>query len=174
MYAALARAVLDESGAVRAASDVERLRRKHPRASRDELAARVIRRAAFQCAAAGGLLAGPGAFFGAMPFGPDLAYQAMTLNRLVLSLSAIYGARGGGQDRAAGVAAGLAVGLGSELARQGLVRVLRGAFGRRPGIRTAAGALVGGALGYAAAVAVGRFAQDVFRGRRQLLARLAR
>jgi hypothetical protein len=174
MYAALARAVLDEAGAARAAAEVERLRRRHPRASRDELAARVIRRSALQCAVAGGLLAGPAAFFGAMPFGADLAYQAVTLNRLVLSLSAIYGAKGGGRDRAAGIVAGFSVGLGSELARQALVRVLRRALNGRPGIRTAAGALAGGALGYAAAVAVGRFAQDAFRGRQGLLARLAR
>ncbi len=174
MYAALARAVLDESGAVRAATAVEKLRRRHPRASRDELAARVIRRAAFQCAAAGGLLAGPAAFFGAMPFGPGLAYQAVTLNRMVLSLAAIYGTRSGGRDRVAAVAAGLAVGLGSELGRQALVGVLRRALARRPSARTIAGALAGGALGYGAAFAVGRFAQDAFVGRRRLLARLAR
>jgi hypothetical protein len=161
-----------ERGSARGA-DVERLRARYPRASRDELAARAIRRAAFQCAAAGGLLAGPAAFFGAMPFGADLAYQAVTLNRLVLSLAAIYGEGAGGRSRATGIAAGFSAGLGSELVRQALVRVLRRAIPRHPGARTLAGALAGGALGYAAAIAVGRFAQDSFRGRRRL-ARLAR
>ena len=89
MYAALARAVLDEAGAAaRSAPEVERLRTRHPRASRDELAERLIRRAALQCAAAGALLTGPAAFFGAMPFGADLAWQVVALNRLVLGLSA--------------------------------------------------------------------------------------
>lgn len=173
MYTALAKAILDDTSRIRAARDVERLKQRHPRASRDELAARAIRKAAFQCAAAGGLLAGPAAFFGAMPFGADLAYQAVTLNRLVLSLSAIYGGDAGGRSRATGIAAGFSAGVGSELVRQALVRVLRGALPKHPGVRTVAGALAGGTLGYAAAFAVGRFAQDLFRGRR-VLARLAR
>jgi len=169
MYAALAKAILDDTSRLKAGRDVARLRQRHPRASRDELASRLIRRAAFQCAAAGGLLAGPAAFFGAMPFGADLAYQAVTLNRLVLSLAAIYGEPADGRSRATGIAVGFSAGLGSELARQALVRVLRGAIPRRPGVRTLAGALAGGALGYAAAIAVGRFAQDQFRGRRLAL-----
>jgi hypothetical protein len=173
VYTALARAILDDTNRLRAGRDVARLRDRHPRASRDELASRVIRRAALQCAAAGGLLAGPGAFFGAIPFGADLAYQAVTLNRLVLSLAAIYGEDAGGRSRATGIAAGFSTGLGSELARQALVRVLARALPRRPGVRTLVGALAGGALGYAAAIAVGRFAQDLF-GRRRLLARLMR
>lgn len=173
MYAALARAVLDDSNRHRAGRDVWKLRRRYPRASRDELANRIIRRAALQCAAAGGLLAGPASFFGAMPFGADLAYQAVTLNRLVLALAAIYEPRVGGRGRAAGLAAGFSAGLGSELLRQGLVRVLRRALPRRPGVRTAIGALAGGTLGYAAAVAVGRFAQEFFAARRPFR-RLAR
>ena len=170
MYATIARAVLDESHRRRAGMEVERLRERYPRASRDELAEKVIRRAAVQCAAAGALLAGPAAFFGAMPFGADLAYQAVWLNRMVLALSEIYGADDV-RSRAGGVAGGLAAGLGSELVRQGLVRALRGAFPRRPGVRTALGALAGGALGYTAALAVGRFAQDALGGRRNLFGR---
>src|SRR5271154_4762259 len=103
MYAALAKAILDDTSRLRAGKDVARLRQRHPRASRDELSSRLIRRAAFQCAAAGGLLAGPAAFFGAMPFGADLAYQAVTLNRLVLSLAAIYGEPADGRSRATGI-----------------------------------------------------------------------
>ncbi|HKD16273.1 MAG TPA: hypothetical protein VKG23_00290, partial [Thermoanaerobaculia bacterium] len=81
MYAALTKAILDDGNRERAGRDLERLRERHPRASRDELATRVIRRAALQCAVAGGVLAGPAAFFGAVPFGADLAYQALVLNR---------------------------------------------------------------------------------------------
>jgi hypothetical protein len=163
MYAALARAVLDEADAGRAASEVARLRRRHPRASRDELATRLIRRAALQCASAGALLTGPAAFFGSMPFGADLAWQVVALNRLVLSLAAVYGRPPSGRERAAGIAAAAGAGVGSEVLRQGLVRLLRQAAPRRSAARTAIGALAGAALGYAAAVAIGRFARDAFR-----------
>ena len=64
--------------------------------------------------------------------------------------------------------AGLAAGLGSELLRQGLVRVLRRALPRRAGARTVTGIVAGGVLGYGTALAIGRFAQGVFRGRRRL------
>ena len=166
MYAALARAVLDESNRQRAGMEVERLRERYPRASRDELASRVIRRAAVQCAAAGALLAGPAAFFGAVPFGADFAYQAVCLNRMVLAVAAIY-REDDARSRAGGVLGGVAAGLGSELLRQGLVRALRGALPRRPGVRTAVGAVAGGALGYSAAMAVGRLARDAFGGGRR-------
>ena len=82
MYTALARVVLDETDRERVAEEVRRLRERHPKASRDELAGRLIRKAALRCAAASGILTGPAAFFGAMPFGADLAYQAVALNRL--------------------------------------------------------------------------------------------
>lgn len=163
MYAVLARAVLDPTQQARAASQLERLRRRHPRASRDELADRLIRRAALQCASGGVLMAGPAAFFGAMPFGADLAWQVVVLNRLVLSLAALYRRRASGQRRVSGVAAGAGAAVSSELLRQGLIRVLRRVLPRRPGARAAAGALAGGLIGYAVATAIGRFARDSFR-----------
>jgi hypothetical protein len=170
MYAALARAVLDESHRQRAGMEIERLRERYPKASRDELAEKVIRRAAMQCAAAGALLAGPAAFFGAVPFGADLAYQAVSLNRMVLSIAALY-REDGARSQTGGALGGVAAGLGSELLRQGLVRALREALPRRPGLRTAVGALAGGALGFAAAMAVGRFAQEAFGRRHGLFGR---
>ena len=154
MYASLARAVLDEAGRGRAAADVERLRRRFPRASKDEIGRRLVRRAAFQCASAGALLTGPAAFFGSLPVGPGLAYQIVALNRLVLALAALYGRPAEGRDRAAGAAAGAGTGLASEALRQGLVRLLRRILPRSLGARTVAGALAGGALGYGAALAV--------------------
>jgi len=168
MYAALARAVLDEADAGRAASEVERLRRRHPRASKDELAARLIGRAAVQCASAGALLTGPAAFFGSMPFGADLAWQVVALNRLVLALAAVYGRAPSARERAAGVAAAAGAGIGSEVLRQGLVRLLKRIAPRRSVARTALGALSGGALGYGVAVAIGGFARDAFRRGRVL------
>jgi hypothetical protein len=164
MYAAIARAVLDETMAERAVTEVERLRRRHPKASRDQLADRLVRRAAAQCGAAAALLTGPAAFFGSIPFGADLAWQVVVLNRLVLSLAALYGRVPSGAERAAAVAAAAGAGAGSDVLRQGFVRLLRQAAPRRPAARTLAGALAGGALGYGAAMAVGRFAQKQFRG----------
>jgi hypothetical protein len=170
VYAALAKAILDDANRERAGRDLARLRERHPKASRDELAGRIIRRGALQCAAAGGLLAGPAAFFGAMPFGADLAYQAVVLNRMVLALARLYGADGSTPARLTGAVGGLAAGLGSELFRQALVRTLRSALPRRPGFRTALGAIAGGVVGYAAGIAVGRLARDTFGGRRRFFA----
>ncbi len=165
MYAALARAVLGEADRGRAALDVERLRRRYPRASRDEIGRRLVRRAALQCASAGALLTGPAAFFGAMPINAGLAYQVVALNRLVLALATLYGKPPSEKDRAAGIAASAAAGLSSEVLRQGLVRLLRKLIRRRLGARSVVGALAGGALGYGTALAVGSFARDSFRGR---------
>ena len=168
MYAALARAVLDESGAGRAAEDVARLRRRHPRESRDEIARRLIRRTALQCAGAGALLTGPASFFGAMPFGADMAWQVVALNRLVLSMAALYGQKPEGRDRMVGIAAAAGAGLASQAVRQGLVHLLQRVVPHRAGARTALGALAGGAVGYFAAVAVGRWAREEFRTGRLL------
>jgi hypothetical protein len=168
MYEALARGVLDEANREEVASRVEHLRRRYPRASRDALARRLVRRTALQCAATGALLAGPAAYFGAIPFGSGLAQQISALNRLVLALAALYGRPTSGKDRVAGVSAGVAAGLSSEILRQGIVRLLREAFPRRPGARTFVGAVIGGVLGYGAALAIGGLAQEVFRGRRSL------
>ena len=170
MYAALARAILDGGEQARAATRVERLRRRHPRASKDEIAERLIRRTALECAGAGALLTGPAAFFGSMPFGADLVYQAAALNRLLLALAELHGAsaEGAGQRAAAG-AAGAAAALSSEVLRQGLVRLLRGILPRRSSTRGIAGTVVGAALGYGAAVAVGRFAHDQLRRTGRLL-----
>ncbi len=112
-------------------------------------------------------MTGPATFFGAMPFGLDLAYQTVALNRLVLALAILYGRPPSGRDRAVGTAAGVAASLGSEFLRQGLVRLLRKALPRREGARACIGALAGGVLGYAAAIAIGRFARDAFRSARR-------
>jgi hypothetical protein len=57
---------------------------------RDELAGRLIRRAALQsCLPEGVLMAGPAPFSGRC-LGADLAWQVVILNRLVISLSALY------------------------------------------------------------------------------------
>ena len=107
------------------------------------------------------------AFFGAIPFGADLVYQAAALNRLILALSELYGSPAGGpKERAIAGAAGAGAALSAELVRQGLVRVLRGALPNRSSARGVAGALVGAALGYGAALTVGHFASEQLRSSR--------
>jgi hypothetical protein len=164
MYAALARAVWDGVDSDQAAAEIAKLRLRHPRASRDELARRLIRRTALQCGAAGLAWTGPAAFFGSMPAGPDLGFQVVALNRLILALAAIYRNPASGRDRAAGVGAGLAAGLAADLLRRGFVSLLRKSLPRRPGTRAVAGALAGGALAYGTALAVGNLARDLFAG----------
>src|SRR4051812_24139569 len=159
MYAALAKAILDGNELGRAATRVERIRRRHPKASRDEIADRLIRRTALECAAAGALLTGPAAFFGAIPFGADLVYQAAALNRLILALAEVYGAPSEIGDRAAAGAAGAAAALSAGVLRQGLVRLVRELARGRSSARGVAGTLTGAAIGYGAALAVGRFAR---------------
>jgi len=111
-------------------------------------------------------LSGPAAFFGGLPWGLDLSYQVLALNRLVLSLAILYGKAPSLGETAAGAAAGLATGLGSEALRQGVVKILRRSLSEKPGARAAAGALAGAALGYGAARLLGALARDVFAGRR--------
>jgi hypothetical protein len=164
VYATLARAVLDDGARELVSAHVDRLRARFPRASRDALARRLIRRAALRCAAAGVLWTGPASFFGALPAGANLGYQVMELNRLVLALAALYRRPGAVGERAAAAAAGLAAGVSSEVLHQGIVRLLRGAMRRQPGARTLVGAFAGGAIGYASAFAIGRLARDLFRG----------
>jgi hypothetical protein len=165
MYAALARAVIDESDRGSVAAQIERMRRRHPRASRDELASRLIRSTALQCGAAGLAWSGPAAFFGSMPPGPDLAFQIAAVNRMVLGLAAIYRREGSGRERAAGIVTGLSAGLAADLLRRGVVTVLARSLPRRPGLRAAVGGLAGGALAYGTVMAVGTLALETLRRR---------
>jgi hypothetical protein len=170
MYGALAKAILNGAEPGRASGRIERLRRRYPRASRAEIAERLIRRTALECAGAGALLTGPAAFFGAAPFGADLVYQAAALNRLILALSELYGADSATPaGRASAGAAGAAAAVSAEMLRQGLVRLLRQVVPRRASARGFAGAFAGAAIGYGAALAVGRFAGEQLRRQRRLL-----
>jgi len=165
MYAALARAVLDETQGAAVAERVERLKRRHPRASRDELASRLIRSAALRCGAAGLVWSGPAAFFGSMPLGPDLGFQVAVLNRLILSLAAVYRRDASARDRAAGIATGVGAGLAADALRRGIVALLSRALPKRPGARAVAGGIAGGALACATTFAIGNLARDTFSGR---------
>lgn len=171
MYAALARAVLDETHGAAVAERVERLKRRHPKASRDELASRLIRSAAMRCGAAGLVWSGPAAFFGSMPLGPDLGFQVAILNRLILSLAAVYRSDAPGRNRVAGIATGVGAGLAADALRRGVVALLSRALPKRPGARAVAGGLAGGALACATAFAIGNLARDFFAGQNAWIGR---
>ena len=173
MYAALARAVLDEAGPgarraggrAAAASAI-----RAPRATSSRGASSARRRCSARRPRA--LLTGPAAFFGSMPFGADLALPG----RRAEPAGPVAGralrqrpsrTRPRGRDRRAAAGAGLA----AELLRQGLVHAAAPrSLPKRPGLRTVAGALAGGALGYGAAVAIGRLRP----GRRSAAGRTSR
>lgn len=169
MDASLARAVLHEADRDRVAARIEALRRRHPRASREELAERLIRSTAVRCGAAGLAWSGPAAFFGSMPLGPDLGFQIAALNRMLLGLAVIDRSDASGKDRAAGLATGIAAGFAADFLRRGLVALLSRSLPRKPGVRAVAGGLVGAALGYGTALAVGSLARDVLGRRTGLL-----
>ena len=104
--------------------DVERLRRA-PSARIRRTSSRGASSAARPCSAPPPepSLTGPAAFFGSMPFGADLAWQVVALNRLVLVAGGALRTVGRrGRDRMGGVAAAAGAGLSSEALRQGLVR----------------------------------------------------
>jgi len=174
MYAALSRAVLDPSDRERAAAQVEKLRRRHPRATREELASRIVRAAALQCGAAGLAWSAPAAYFGSTPMGPDLGYQVLAINRMILALSTVYRADSSGTGRLAGLATGLTAGFAADLLRRGIVTALSRTLPRRPAFRAVAGGLAGAALAYGTTIAVGNLARDLFGGRGALLGRRRR
>lgn len=165
MYAALARAALAETERDKVVTRIQQLRRRHPRASKEELANRLIHSTARQCAAAGLAWSSPAAFFGSMPTGPDLAFQILALNRLVLGLAALYRSEASGRDRVMGVASGLGAGLAADQLRRLIVAGLSRAFPRRPGARAVAGGLLCGALFYGMATAVGQVALELLADR---------
>ena len=147
---------------------VERLRERHPSLSRDELAERLIRKTALQCAAVGALTGAPGAWLGAAPIGADLPFHALALARLALGIAVIYRRRPDLGERGLGAAGSLAVGAGAGLLRSGAIQLVRRALGRRrsSGAAPILGALAGGAIAYGAVLSFGHAARDHYRGRR--------
>lgn len=168
MYGSLAQSVLTSAEEEAALRRVERLREKHPGLSRDELAEKLIRQAAWRCAAVGALTGAPAAWLGAAPVAVDLPFQVTALARLALGIAAIYRRRLPDlAERSLGVAASLTLSAGTGTLRAGAVKLARQALGKRrsSGAAPVLGALIGGGLAYGAVVAFGRAARDYYRGR---------
>ena len=170
MDVSLAQAVLagaDEAAVLRG---VERLRERHPGLSRDELAVRLIRRAARRCAAVGAMTGAPAAWLNAAAVRADLPFQTLELARLALSLAAVYRRGVDLSERGLCAAASLAVAAAAGAVRAGAVRLAHTTLARRRSSAAAAvlGGLAGGALAYGAAMAFGRAAREHFRGASRL------
>jgi hypothetical protein len=168
MDASLAQNLLTGPDEAAVARRVERLRRRHPGLSRDELAERLIRRTAVQCAAIGALTGAPAAWLGAAPLAADLPFHVLALARLALGIAMIYRRRPDLGERGLSAAGSLALGAGAGALRAGAVKLVRRALGRRRSSAAAPvlGALAGGALAYGAVMSFGRAARDHYRGRR--------
>jgi hypothetical protein len=168
MYASLAQAVLTNADEAEVARGVERLRERHPKMSRDELAEKLIRRTAWRCAAVGALTGAPAAWLGAAPLAADLPFHVVSLTRLALGIAVIYGQRPDLGERGLGAAAGLALAASAGSLRAGAVKLVRQSLKRRRSSAAAPvfGALAGGALAYGAVLAFSRAARDHYRGRR--------
>lgn len=168
MNASLAQTLLTGVDEAAAARRVERLRQRHPRLSRDELAERLIRGTAVQCAAIGALTGAPAAWLGAAPLSADLPFHVLALARLALGIAIIYRRRPDLGERGLSAAGSLALCAGAGALRAGAVKLVRRALGRRRSSAAAPvlGALAGGAVAYGAALSFGWAARDHYRGRR--------
>lgn len=155
MYEALTAAALSPEDPEHVVETVGRLRRNHPGLSREDLACKLTSRAALTCAAVGAA-------------GGYTAFQALALDRLLLSVARASGRPASSLERAAAAAASvLGAGL-MEGARRQVVRATRRLPARRsPLLPAIAGVLAGGALAYGAAQLVGLAARRyVFSGNR--------
>ena len=166
MDVSLAQAVLKGADEAAVLRGIERLKERHPGLSRDELAFRLIGKAARRCAAVGALTGAPAAWLGAAAVKADLPFQTLELARLALSLAAVYRREVELPERGLCAAASLAVAAAASSVRAGAVRLAHTSLARRrsTAAATVLGGLAGGALAYAAAVAFGRAAREHFRG----------
>ncbi len=164
MYAALARSVLSDDGSGRAVEDVRKISERHPNLSADELARKLIRRAALRCTAVAAITSAPVGWLCTVPLAADLSYQVSSLNRLALSVAHAHRRRAAGPERALAAAGSLLVAGAAHWLRRGALNLARRSLSRRaPRLLPVVAALVGGALSYAAARTIGGAAQDYCR-----------
>ncbi len=167
MYAALARFVLTGADHDKIAEQVRKLRERHPGASRQELAERLIRQTALRGALIGAVTSAPPGLFSVIPLAADVSYQVLALNRLVLAIAQIYGRPTSPIERAGAVAASVALEGGAEFVRRSIVKGVARSLRRRRVVRLIPifGALLGGVASYVTANAVGREAHRLLRPR---------
>ncbi|MEO8347287.1 MAG: hypothetical protein ABI610_00125, partial [Acidobacteriota bacterium] len=150
-------------------AEVRKIRAKYPSASDDELAKTVIRQTAIRCAMIGAVASAPLGLLAVVPLAADFSYQVLALNRLVLTIARIYSKPTTREQRAASVAASLALGGGTEYLRRQLVKSVTNSLRRQraASLVPAFGAVLGGVMSYTAVYAIGRQAQVYYREKRR-------
>lgn len=169
MYVALTRTVLTDIDRDKIVQEVRKIRLKYPGASDDDLAKTVIRQTALRCAAIGAVASAPPGFLAVVPLAADFSYQVLALNRLVLTIARIYSKPTTREQRAASVAASLALGGVTELLRRQAVKIVTSSLRRRgaASLVPVFGAILGGVMSYTAVHTVGRQAQSYYREKRR-------
>lgn len=159
--------------------EVEELRDRYPDASKDDLAAKLTRRAAMKAAGTGAVAGAAGGAFALLALAPDIWNLLRQQSRLVLAIGLVWGVTPAPAERAREVLATLAASTGTALARRGAARLAekavaeaaaRAMFGRLVVRRAAAlapiaGSAVAGAANWAAVSAVGKAAAAHYRSR---------
>ena len=169
MYEALARAALAAEDPERVIETARRMRERHPGLSREEVARKLASRTALACAAVGVFASAPAALLPGLPAAPDLAYQARSLDRLVLSVARISGRPASALERLAAAGASVLVaGAVQAVRRRALGGARRLPARRAPLLPVLAAALAGGAASYAGARLLGFLAgRRFFESRRR-------
>jgi hypothetical protein len=175
VYVALTRTVLTDIDRDKIVQEVRKIRAKYPSASDDELARTVIRQTALRCAAIGAVASAPPGVLAIVPLAADFSYQVLALNRLVLTIARIYSKPTTREQRAASVAASLALGGGTEYLRRHVVKRAKNLRRQQAAsLVPVFGAVLGGVMSYVAVLAIGRQAQVYYRTkRRKRIARAA-
>ncbi len=169
MYETLAKAALAEQDPVRVVRAARRMRERHPSLSREELARKLVSRAALSCLAVGAFASGPAALVPGLPLALDLSYQAQSLHRLILSVARVSGRHANAPERLAAAGASVLLASASLAARRRAIEAAwRLPAKRAPGLPVLVAALAGGAASFAAASLAGFLAESrFFQGRRR-------
>ena len=163
MYDALARSVL-EPMPERVAEEVRRARERHPKLSKSDLSAVIVRRACARSAAAAALSAAPSGWLHLLPIAADFPFQVLSMDRTALAVAQALRRPTSAAERALAAVASLAAAGVSVWAREKAVRSARSALrDRPPAFRAACHALIAGALSGAAVYAIGLAARDYCR-----------
>ncbi len=163
MYSDLARAVLLGPDGERLDAEIRRIVERHPDADAEEIADRLVVKAALRCAAVGAVASVPAGFLAALPLAADLSFQVLSLNRLALAIARAHKRKTSPVERAAAAVGSLALASAAHVFRSGFLKGARASFRRRaPGLLPYAGAIAGAASGALAAWAAGRLAGDAF------------
>jgi hypothetical protein len=166
MYDDLARTVLLGPDDPKIDAEIRSIIEKYPRAKPDEIAERLIARAAARCAAVGAIASVPAGFLPFLPAAADLSYQVLALHRLALAIARARRCPTTPFERAAAGFGALALAGAGRVFREGFIHGARRALSRRaPRLVPLAGALAGAASAALAVWAAGRIANEAF-GRR--------